>query len=35
MDTFVGVAETQDGSIMALGNFYSGKMFPALGKCDS
>ena len=35
MDTFVGVAETQDGSIFALGNFYSGKLFPALGKCDS
>ena len=35
MDTFVGVAETADGSIFALGNFYSGKLFPALGKCDS
>ena len=35
MDTFVGVAETQDGSIFALGNFYSGKLFPAFGKCDS
>ena len=35
MDTFVGVAEGTDGSIYALGNFYSGKLFPALGKCDS
>lgn len=35
MDTFVGVAEGTDGSIFALGNFYSGKLFPALGKCDS
>ena len=35
MDTFVGVAEGTDGSIYALGNFYSGKMFSALGKCDS
>ena len=35
MDTFVGVAESTDGSIFALGNFYSGKLFPALGKCDS
>lgn len=35
MDTYVGVAEGTDGSIYALGNFYSGKMFPALGKCDS
>lgn len=35
MDLFVGVAETKDGSIFALGNFYSGKLFPALGKCDS
>lgn len=35
MDTFTGVAEGTDGSIYALGNFYSGKMFPALGKCDS
>lgn len=35
MDTFVGVAEGSDGSIFALGNFYSGKLFPALGKCDS
>ena len=35
MDTFVSVAEGTDGSIFALGNFYSGKLFPALGKCDS
>lgn len=35
MDTFVGVAEGTDGSLYALGNFYSGKLFPALGKCDS
>lgn len=35
MDTFVGVAEGTDGSIYALGNFYSEKLFPALGKCDS
>ena len=35
MDTFVGVAEATDGSIFVLGNFYSGKLFPALGKCDS
>ena len=35
MDTFVGVTEGTDGSIYALGNFYSGKLFPALGKCDS
>ncbi len=35
MDTFVGVAEGTDGSIYVLGNFYSGKLFPALGKCDS
>ncbi len=35
MDTFTGVAEGTDGSIYALGNFYSGKLFPALGKCDS
>lgn len=35
MDAFVGVAESTDGSIYALGNFYSGKLFPALGKCDS
>jgi len=35
MDSFAGVAEATDGSIFALGNFYSGKLFPALGKCDS
>ncbi|MBR3789095.1 MAG: hypothetical protein IKJ86_03790, partial [Clostridia bacterium] len=35
MDSFVGVAEGTDGSIYVLGNFYSGKLFPALGKCDS
>lgn len=35
MDAFVGVAEGTDGSIYALGNFYSGVLFPALGKCDS
>ena len=35
MDTFVGVTEGTDGSIYVLGNFYSGKLFPALGKCDS
>jgi len=35
MDIFVGIAEGTDGSIYALGNFYSGKLFPALGKCDS
>ncbi len=35
MDTFVGVAEGTDGSIYVLGNFYSGKLFPAFGKCDS
>ncbi|MBR2877090.1 MAG: hypothetical protein IKC01_08125, partial [Clostridia bacterium] len=35
MDTFVGVAETSDGSLFALGNFYSGRMFDALGKVDS
>ncbi len=35
MDAFVGVTEGTDGSIYVLGNFYSGKLFPALGKCDS
>lgn len=35
MDTFVGVAEGTDGSVFVLGNFYSGKLFSAFGKCDS
>lgn len=35
MDEFVGVDEAPDGSIYVLGHFYSGKLFPALGKCDS
>lgn len=34
-DTFNGVAVTADGSIFAVGNFYSGELMPALGKSDS
>lgn len=35
MDVFTGVVEGTDGSLFVLGNFYSGKLFDALGKCDS
>ena len=34
-DVFNAVVEAKDSSIYVLGHFYSGKLFPALGKCDS